>query len=205
MRNEVIDQALEIAISRARLSKYLTASEGNLQVALDLYERNTILSEALYTPLQSLEVTLRNKVRGEMSARYGRDWLTSGVAPLSGGSRLQLAEGQGSRARSADELVADLSFSFWVGLLGQSYDHSLWRQALHRAFAQGGGRPRKVVHNRLNAIRRFRNRVAHHEPVFDTALRMNPEILEAIGWMCRDTMFWTERQSRFASVAASQS
>jgi hypothetical protein len=73
LRNEVIDQALETTISRARLSKYLTASEGNLRVALDLYERNTTLSERSTHPFKAW--------RSRFETRY-----TARCPPVTGGT-----------------------------------------------------------------------------------------------------------------------
>lgn len=98
------------------------------------------------------------------------------------------------------DVIAELKFAFWVSLLGRSYDATLWRQCLHKGFQSGRGRRRSDVHGRLNAIRRFRNRVAHHEPIYDKAMQMHGEIIEAIGWMCLDTQQWTIGMSRFHEV-----
>lgn len=45
------------------------------------------------------------------------------------------------------------------------YDQSLWRRSCYKAFLVFGGKKRSDVHGRLNAIRRFRNRIAHHANV----------------------------------------
>ena len=45
-----------------------------------------------------------------------------------------------------------------------NYDRTLRRPALHRAFP---GRPRREVQRKLNSLRQLRNRIAHHEPIFD--------------------------------------
>lgn len=201
LRTPLINASLEKTISRERLTKYLGATGENLDAALGLYERNTQLSEALYTPLQSLEVCFRNTIHFQMTQVYGVDWPTNGQPPLA-----QTATDSIRAAReefdnpTVGDIVAELKFSFWVGLLGQGYDATLWRRALFKGFLIGGGKPRGVVHGRFNAIRRFRNRVAHHEPVFVTAERMHGEIIEAIGWMCSDTQAWTAHHSRFDAV-----
>lgn len=88
-------------------------------------------------------------------------------------------------------------------LLGARYDATLWRGALFRAFLARGGMKRSVVHGRFNAIRRFRNRVAHHEPVFHKDVAgMHDEIIEAISWMRRDTSAWAAYHSRVAAAVA---
>lgn len=76
MRDAAMDSALEASISRERLAKYLDASNGELAAAITLYERNMVLSEAFYVPLQGLEACPRNKLHQEMTRLYGEEWLT---------------------------------------------------------------------------------------------------------------------------------
>ncbi len=51
--------ALLHLLSPERLGPYLVATNSNLDSALDLYVHNQALSEALYIPLQNLEIGLR--------------------------------------------------------------------------------------------------------------------------------------------------
>jgi hypothetical protein len=201
LRNEAINTSLERTVSRERLAKYLAETGDNLDAALGLYERNTRLSEALYTPLQSLEVCFRNILHLQMTQTYDQDWLTNGKAPLEQNALRSIGEAAAMFDKpTPGDLVAELKFSFWVGLLAPRYDASIWRRALYRGFLVGGGKRRSDVHGRFNAIRRFRNRVAHHEPIFAIADGMHREIIDAIGWMCRDTQAWTAHHSRFDQV-----
>ena len=67
------------------------------------------------------------------------------------------------------------------------------------------GLKQRGVHGRLNAIRRFRNRVAHHEPIFHRPLEeLHEEIMETIGWMCPNTAAWARHHSRFPAVFAAR-
>lgn len=205
MRTPVINSALEITITRVRLTRYLAENAGDLDVALELYERNTRLSEAFYTPLQSCEVSLRNTIAAQMTNVYGVDWFNNGNPPLNNDARERILEARRELAHvnpiTPDAVVAELKFAFWVSLLGPGYDNTLWRKALYRGFQNGGGRPRSMVHGRFNAIRRFRNRIAHHEPIYHRPLaQIHNEILDAIGWMCRNTQAWTAHHSRFVEI-----
>lgn len=203
LRTAAINASLERTLSRDRLTKYLAATADDLDASLALYERNTRLSEAMYTPLQSLEVCLRNSISHEMGLVYGSDWLTSGVAPLAQNALDSIANARDQfAAPTISDLVAELKFSFWVGLTGPGYDSTLWRAAIHKSFRAKGGKKRSHVNGRLNAIRRFRNRVAHHEPIFASAGGMHTECLEAIGWMCTHTCAWATHHSRFLAVYA---
>src|SRR5688500_14205783 len=115
-----------------------------------------------------MEVAFRNHLDLQMAATYGADWITNGHAPLDRHAVEAIARairdlGQSRRAVTPGAIVAELNFF--------RYDATLWRRALYKAFsAQGTTLKRKVVHGRFNALRRFRNRVAHHEPIFQNDL-----------------------------------
>ena len=57
----------EEAISLERFARYLAWADGDHARALSLYTLNTRLSEALYTPIQTLEIVLRNRIHMVMS------------------------------------------------------------------------------------------------------------------------------------------
>jgi hypothetical protein len=206
LRTPATNAALERTISRARLARYLAAAGHDLDTALGLYETNTRLSESFYTPLQSVEICLRNCIHEQMAARYGLDWYRNEQTPLGDVTRRLISDVVSELTKSGKNsdpgsVVAELKFAFWVGLLSPRYDTTLWRTVLHRAFRVEGGKPRSVVHGRFNAIRRFRNRVAHHEPIFDRALvQIHSEIIEAIRWMSRETANWAAYHSRFEHI-----
>ena len=100
--------------------------------------------------------------------------------------------------------MASVSLGFWVRLVSRGgyidggpkadYDRTLWRPALYKAFP---GHPRSRVHGRLDHLRQLRNRIAHHEPIFDRNLTEDYEqLLEAVGWISSDVRSWIERHSR---------
>ncbi len=209
VRNPLINKAIERSLSRDRLEKYLVASGADLDSALSLYERNTRLAAAIYSPLQTLEICLRNHLDEHLSATYGSDWMTNERPPLNDwaqreieGTKKIFGASKASVTRGA--IVAELHLGFWISLLAPQYDATLWRSACHRAFQSNGkGLARKKVHSRLNAIRRVRNRVAHHEPIFHADLeKTHEEILEACGWICVHTAAWARHHSRFSEMWA---
>jgi hypothetical protein len=204
LRNVIINESLEKTLSRERLDKYLQAENQDLDAALALYERNTKISEAFYTPLQCLEICFRNTLHEVMVNAYGDDWFHGGKAPLTAESLRMILDAREALIKdrkpiTQGQMLAELKFAFWVGLLGPHYDATIWRAALYKAFLTGGGKPRSAVHGRFNAIRRLRNRIAHHEPIFHKNLgQTHNEIIEATGWMCRNTAAWSKHHSRVA-------
>src|ERR1700694_4376445 len=105
---------------------------------------------------------------------------------------------QGRGSSSVGKLVAELSFGFWTGLVGRQYEQTLWVPGLYRAFPNAtrivtagpeGSKKVKLkrsqIAERLDAIRKLRNRIAHHEPIWDLGLQDRyREIIEAISWIC---------------------
>lgn len=207
MRTPQINIALERALSPTRLGRYLADTNGLLDSALSLYERNARLAEAFYRPLQSLEVCLRNHLHGELTNRYGSNWFRNGGPPFDPEALDKINKAmddlsRAGRARTVGAVTAELNFGFWVMLLSRKYDSSLWRSTFTRAFLDGGRRmARQRVHNRMDSIRNFRNRVFHHEPIYhlDPA-KMHGEIIEAIAWICPESAAWALEHSRVPYV-----
>lgn len=162
------------ALSEARLAPYLAECGGDVAAAWRLYMWNIGVSMAFYPLLHFVEITLRNALHCELGAQFGRaDWWS--VAPLNEhGQRLvKQAQEKVSAPRSpqnADDLVTKLTFGFWVSLVSQTYDRTLWVPALHRAFPHYRGR-RDGLHAELKKVLSLRNQVMHHEPIHRRKLK----------------------------------
>lgn len=204
------EAALRRTLSTDRLAPYLEEADGNFARALSGYEANLRTSEAFHIPLHCVEIALRNVVDAELAGEYGEGWMFDGailrrdtVEEVSKASAKLRDVAEGKRHGA---MVAELSFGFWVSLLGPRYDATLWRRALHRAFRPVGKPMRRdLVHSRFNMIRRFRNRVAHHEPIWAKDLiSVHGEIIEAVGWMCPLTAEWTSSLSRVPAVVGTR-
>ncbi|MBE9924301.1 Abi family protein [Cellulosimicrobium cellulans] len=63
------------------------------------------------------------------------------------------------------KVVAELMFGFWSYLTDNLHEKTLWVPALHQAFAPGVDR--SALHAALTDLRDVRNRIAHHESIFD--------------------------------------
>jgi len=195
---------LEVALSPQRLSTYISATRGDKERALNLYVWNSRISAAFYTPLQGLEVALRNAMHNVLCGFFKReDWYE--VAPLDGKGQQNVLKAKETVQRlhrdvNPPHVVAELSFGFWLALLGSRYHPTLWVQALHRAFPNAA-RGRADIVRPLDHLRVLRNRVAHHEPVFSRHLELDyRSILDALGWICTDTQQWIAEQSSVLEV-----
>ncbi len=188
-------------LSEERFGPYLRRAGGDPAHAVQFYEWNTALSESLYGLLQGLEVALRNSMHGVLTAAFQTEFWFDTVGLLHpqqeavAKARRRLAAEK--RAITAGKLVAELSFGFWTGLTGHAYAQRLWIPHLHRAFpnARLG---HKRAHERLDAIRLLRNRIAHHEPVLDRDLANDVrDIGDTIAWICPVTAQWVLQTNGF--------
>ena len=209
---------LVAAFSPERMSTYQAAT-GNHDKAAQLYVWNVKVSAAFYGPLQAVEVVLRNAIHRELSRRYGPHWYDDPRAGLDWNCSSWIDREKkhlntiGRQIRPSG-LVAALPFGFWVSLLGPggridpqnshrkaNYEMTLWRPAIHLAFPHGPRLSRKAAYAPLDSLRRLRNRIAHHEPIFNRLLEKDYEcILEVAGWLSPPIRTWIERHSRLPAL-----
>lgn len=89
MNYELVD-----ALSVERFSRYLEWAHGDLEGALELYTLNTQVSESLYTPLQMLEVSLRNRIHAVLTDAIDERWFEEDGFLAVANQREQLATAQ---------------------------------------------------------------------------------------------------------------
>lgn len=69
----------EEVLSERRTKRYLQACNGNGENAMRLYKLNMDLSEAMFSLINLMEVSLRNVIDRKMVAVMGRDWVVNSV------------------------------------------------------------------------------------------------------------------------------
>ena len=206
-------EAVEVALSPKRLITYVMAASGDRKIALQLHAWNTAVSAAFYGPLQGLELTLRNAMNRQLVRKYGEEWYDDNSdAELDQHACRHVASTKNRLERfyssaEAAQIVANLSFGFWVSLVGPggkrgnnceaNYEKTLWRPALRQAFRYPKPLLRKEVHIRLDRLRNLRNRIAHHEPILARDLEKDhQDILELADLICPETAEWIKQRSR---------
>lgn len=205
---------IESAISPARLHRYRSATDNELGTVVN-YFWNMALSEALYCSLNAVEIALRNSIHQTLTAHFGGPaWYdqkglldqrqVDGVAAVK--ERIR----RDREPVTPDRIVSELSFGFWVIILSRNYDIRLWQgqhaAPLRQAFPRvpRRQRQRQTIHQHYNAIRELRNRVFHHEPLFDDRVlgRRHLDIYRGIGWINPGLLAWVEGVDRFPIVLA---
>ncbi len=202
---------LEHALSLERFGRYLAWAGADRDRAIELYTLNTQLSEALYTPLQMLEVALRNRIHAVMTEARHESWFHDGGLLLGEWQPAQLAKAiedieKERKEATPGRIVAALTFSFWTSMFGKDYE-TLWQTTLQRIGrrANGKGLRRKDFSTALTPIRTLRNRIAHHEPIIAWNLPKHyGSVLELTDWLSPAAAAWCRMHSRFDRVYPAQ-
>jgi len=194
-------QAVKRAISAARMETYEAAckiiGEESL-AALELYAWNAKVSGALMTPLQVCEVTVRNAVADALEALYGPLWPWSATfeRSLPAGPMVSTLRQARDGCSSACKVIPELSFHFWQRMFTSRYDVRIWQPHLLRVFpnldaTQPVCHHRQAIYGGLEQVRKLRNRIAHHEPIFMRDLdRDFQRIVGLVRMKCDVTTSW---------------
>lgn len=197
---------IETALSSERLKKFDIWAAGDRDVALKLYALNMTISEAFYTSLHMLEITLRNAVNVRLSSFYGKRWFEDQDVIIVQRQRYQVKEAIRKLGDNACEgqIVAELTLGFWTSLFDRKNNH-LWGQALRPIFDPDVPVQRKSIAGRLHNIRNLRNRIAHHECIIQRDLHsIYQAINEIIGWLSAEAQIWTLKNCRFNHICPSK-
>ena len=114
------------------------------------------------------------------------------------------------RLPTAGKVVADLKFAFWQYLFVKGQDERLWRSHLDDAFPGRDqdltiAQTRAALHQDIEAIRLFRNRIAHHEPIFARDLTEDKDrIARLIHWRRPGVAAWLSGIERVSALLAAR-
>jgi hypothetical protein len=196
-------------LSEPRMAPYLRITGDSQRDALALYEWSTRTSAAAFEVIGHLEVLFRNALDRQLREHFkeekcGIPWF---LLPTPGGDHVAEAVATvRERLRplgkeSRHQIVAGLSFGFWSGLLGPRYEE-LWRDCLHRAFPNSSGR-RKQVSAAMERVRKFRNRLAHHDSMINVDVPFEiRQIVQLASFIDNDAARWLERRSKAMAIYA---
>ncbi|MAD40949.1 MAG: hypothetical protein CL623_00950 [Arcobacter sp.] len=156
-------------------TKYITNKRFEIYSDLNTYNNNLKKSKSLYIPLSILEVSLRNSINSLFERLYSRGWLVNEASFLKYKElkKITIAKSkisENSEAISKDKLVSELTFGFWTALFQSSYDDKMRFTNLKQIFPNLPSKDellvnRQILSTKLNHIRKFRNRVFHHENI----------------------------------------
>lgn len=174
--------AIRSALSGTRLSTYETiagsTASGDSQ-AVALYAWNAQISAAFMVPLHICEVTVRNAVSEALERVHGPRWpwqagfqtsLPTVPSHIAYSPRDDLQK-VASEQPTTGKVIPELKFVFWEQMFTKRHDLRLWNAHIKSVFPEHVPSMtvrdlRKRIYSDLDAIRKLRNRIAHHEPIF---------------------------------------
>lgn len=189
-------------LSDPRFATYLRHCNNDKALALQLYQWNLELSSAFIIPLHLLEISIRNAVVEGLESVHTHNWawnqgfIRSLPNPSRGYSPQRNLREVARTHPTAGKVVADLKFVFWEKMFTARHDARLWNHHINNAFPHA---PNSMTISQLRAqlyddifiIRKLRNRIAHHEPIFSRDLQEDyNKIYELISWRDTDTANW---------------
>lgn len=199
----------ECAIAPARLARFADDS-ACLHKAMRCYVWNARLCEEFYLPLQTAEVCVRNAIAATLERRFTRNWHLGTSVPglLTEKYRTHLEEvvkreaARKGDAMTVDHVISGLTFGFWVNLMTARYSNLLWQQGVRRCFPSA---PPELglndAHSKIDQLRKFRNKVAHHFAIYDQSpLREYNNLLEVLGWVSPTSVWFVKQMSNPAKV-----
>lgn len=184
-------------------------------ITLARYLWNMALCESLYSPLQMVEVGLRNALQRGLENRFGSaQWYEESACHqmLTPTQQSQITEAKEKIQRlnkiiSPGRMVAELTFGFWTAFFNKRFAQS--RDAVHLAdttFHQAPKSQRDIrtLNRRLTRLRELRNRVFHHERIIHwrDLDEQHASILQVIGWIAPELRELAEALDRYTEIRA---
>ena len=171
------DECLRV-LSPARLNKYAQACGNDRAKTLRLYQYNIKLSQRFYGVIGMFEIMLRNAINIHYQGYFhDTNWIINqarvggllehDAADIQNTQNLYTAMG----VYNNDKMVASFTFGFWTYLFTKR-NYRVGGKTLLKIFPnKAHGLKQSDIYKDLTAIREFRNRIAHHEPICFNAAR----------------------------------
>lgn len=198
--------AIEAAIHSERLTRYLPAAGMNKKIAFDFYMWNCLICESFHLSLHFAEIICRNTLHSGLTARCGMDWYNHVTFRkllsddyLSELDSAVANETKQHRAKmTTNHVVSALTFGFWEHLTTKRFERFLWAKGIPNVFPNAPATMQLIeLHNLIESVRRWRNRIAHHRAIFDKGpMKKHQDALRLIEIACNDTQTWVSSASR---------
>lgn len=226
-QSQVISIAsIRTSLAADRLAAYATPSDVDALDPVARYLWNIALGQAMQPALHFLEICLRNHIFDksrtivlEETLRFDRVscWLDAMPSLLEHKEREAVEDAKAQllsskKTLTPGRLVSKLSFGFWLSLCKRPYEQgnasgpALWPALARKGFPfmSKEMRSRGKIFEHLDHIRVLRNRISHHEPIWDRDLKAaHTKIIEAIAWMNQNLADSVKAEARVESIIAS--
>lgn len=211
-------EKIDSIVSKSRFDTYYQATGKNYEKALALYEWNIKISSAFYIVIQSLEISIRNRLHVLLNTKKP-DWHKEGTHHFRSMSTEQqkqiknaidkIKSFKKTNHRSKNfhgclricdnKIVSELSFGFWKIMfskrfvVGKFWDKQSFTELFPYYTQYINLKIIEDIEKKLDKIRNLRNRISHHEPIFKHDLK---DILNDINlllkWQSFEYKIWVD-------------
>ena len=215
MSSPVNPNKIKTSLSEPRFQTYLNCVNGNQKLAVKLYQHNAELSGSLFLPLNVTEVTLRNAINKAFQNQFGNNWYNEQKfirqidKKTNGKLKSVIGVLKGKNMYNHNQVVANLSFGFWVDAFDEKRFHRFWRDNVNKTFPNWKEKfpnkktqdMRDEIRNIINPIRELRNRIAHHEIILNRNVKdVHQNMIQLTALICKETAKWIEQNSKVNEV-----
>ncbi|NVK84899.1 MAG: hypothetical protein HWE21_11305 [Cytophagia bacterium] len=166
--------------SRPRYNRYLIATHNDADRAKRLYNANIRLAQSIHPIITQFEVVLRNSLNIQMTSHFvDNDWI---INQKNGFMRhptlkhsnfflkrsIQKSENdlnQRGIPITSGKIISHQTLGFWLALFLPHHYSLIGGQPIHIFINKPTTENRASIYSKLDAIRNFRNRVNHCEPL----------------------------------------
>lgn len=215
-------QKVRLYLSSSRIDRYLIATENSSTKSVKLYKANLKISQSFHPILGILEVILRNRINTILAGHFvDPDWIINQKTGFMIDpsltykdyrthrmvtndylkSSVEKSERRFRRLRipvTSGKIIADQTLGFWTDLFELSHYRLLRGRPIQIFNHLPAGYGRIEICDRLNKVRKFRNRINHNEPIcfngntidFNSAEDVYNSIIELLTWIDPELINW---------------
>ena len=159
--------------------------------------------------------SLRNTLATRLAQRVTPDssasapWLDDPKRELDARATADIGDARSrlkSKGKPAAEgqIISELSLGFWRFLIAKRYQTTLWPE-LAGGFRHAPNRAIKTVEDPVRRLHELRNRLAHHQRVWNLDLPARyADMLDVLGFVDPDVRTWATQTSRVPAVLLSR-
>lgn len=204
--------AVRAALSGPRAARYQDDVPADHD-PLDLYLWNANMSGAFWLPMHVCEVVIRNAAADALAAAVGPNWhaiegFLASLPAAKPGRYNQRADLRAFSLTTVERAIVGVKFAFWEKLFVAARDAPIWNKQLRLVMPNldpsvSVAAHRSWIHDSLNSLRKLRNRIAHHEPIYPRQLDAEYFALRnLVAARCAHTAEWMDQHQQVIDLYA---
>ena len=184
----------ELHFSKPRVNRYYYAAGSSRKKAIRMYKQNMLVAQSIHPVIGVFEVVLRNSIYNAISNYFqDENWIVNQKEGFMSDKALVFRNNPSKISKRNDflkrevlkaeqklkkkysntpsmsinavNIIAEQSFGFWTNFFEPHHYKILKGKPIQIFSNLPNGVGRKEILNKLNAIRQFRNRINHNEPI----------------------------------------